>query len=116
MSIFPQVIEEIIMDYKYQMDHKEKFQSTVQAINKINYTTGTFHDGELYLTTRELPSESYMDMNHIEYYHQPYAERKNRLMIEAHYCFRGDSVIYSKSIETTNDGFVKVSNQGVAYD
>lgn len=137
--IFPQVIEDIILDYCYQMKHKEKFQPTVQAINKINYTTGTFHDGELYLTTRELPSESYMDvrveesskqytafvtksgvyewnMNHIEYYHQPYAERKNRLMIEAHYCFRGDSVIYSKSIETTADGFVKVEDQGVGYD
>lgn len=47
--IFPQVIEDIILDYCYQMKHKEKFQPTIQAINKINYTTGTFNDFELYL-------------------------------------------------------------------
>ena len=98
------------------MEHKEKFQSTVQAIDKINYTTGIFQDGELYLTTRELPSSSYMHSNHVEYYQQPYAERKNRLMIESHFAFRGDSVIYSKSIETTVDGFVKIEDQGVGYD
>lgn len=104
------------MDFCYQMEHKEKFQSTVQAINKINYTTGTFNDGELYLTTRELPSESYMDMNHIEYYHQPYATRKNRLMIEAHYCFRGDTVIHSMSIETQVDGKVWLQRLGTSFD
>lgn len=57
-----------------------------------------------------------MHHNHIEYYYQPYAMRKNRLMIETHYCFRGDSVIYSKSIETTTEGFVKIEDQGVGYD
>ena len=115
MSIFPQVIEDIIFNYKNQMEHKEKFQSTVQAINKINYITGTFNDGELYLTTRELPAESYMRMIHVEYYHQPYSQRKNRLMIEQHY-FRYDTVIHSMSIETTVDGFVKIKDLGIAYD
>jgi hypothetical protein len=116
MSIFPKVIEDIILDYCYQMKHKEKFQPTIQAINKINYTSGTFNHGELYLTIRGIPSSSYMHHNHIEYYYQPYSMRKNRLMIETHYCFRGESVIYSKSIETTTDGFVKIEDQGVGYD
>jgi len=103
--IFPQVIEDIIFDYKNQMEHKEKFQSTVQAINKINYTTGTFNDGELYLTTREIPNDYYAQ-SHIEYYHQPYAMRKNRLMIESHFSFRGDTMINHMSIETQVDGKV----------
>jgi hypothetical protein len=114
MSIFPKVIENIIMDFCYQMEHKEKFQSTIQEINKINYTTGQYDEDELILSTRELPSSSYMHENHIEYYYNPM--RKNRLIVESHYCFRGDSVIYSKSIETTTDGFVKIKNQGISYD
>ena len=112
MPLLPKVIEDIIFDYQFQMEHKEKFQATIKAINEINYTTGVYNNGEIYLTTRELPSESYMSSNHVEYYHQI----KNRLMIEAHYCFRGDSVIHCKSIHTTANGFVKVENQGIAYD
>ena len=81
-------------------------------INDIEYTTGEYDNGELLLSTRELPSSSYMHDNHVEYY----AMIKNRLIIEAHYCFRGDSVIYSKSIEKTIDGFIKIENQGVGYD
>ena len=57
-----------------------------------------------------------MSMNHVEYYHQPYALRKNRLMIEAHYCFRGDTVIHSMSIETQVDGKVWLEGLGTSYD
>jgi len=116
LSTLPKVLEEIIIDYKNQMDHKEKFQPTINMINDIEYTTGEYDNGELLLSTRELPSSSYMHDNHVEYYYQPFAVRKNRLIIEAHYCFRGDSVIYSKSIEKTIDGFIKIENQGVGYD
>ena len=57
-----------------------------------------------------------MSDNHVEYYYQPYAVRKNRLMIEQHYCFRGDTVIHSMSIETQVNGRVKFHNLGTSYD
>jgi hypothetical protein len=126
LSTLPKVLEEIIIDYKNQMDHKEKFQSTINMINDIEYTTGEYDNGELLLSSRELPSSGYMHNNHVEYYCQPFAGRplhlndsvpftKNRLMIESHYSFRGDTVIYSKSIQK-NDGFIKIKDHGYAFD
>jgi hypothetical protein len=109
LSTLPKVLEEIIIDYKNQMDHKEKFQSTIDIINDIVYTTGVYDDGELLLSTRNsYMFNNHMFNNHVEYYYQPSAVRKNRLTIESHHSFRGDSVIYSKSIEKTIDGFIKI--------
>jgi hypothetical protein len=123
LSTLPKVLEEIIIDYKNQMDyyknqmnHKEKFQSTINMINDIEYSIGEYQNGKLLLSSRELPNPGYMHNNYIEYYYNPFAVRKNRLIIETHHCFRGESVIYSKCIEKTIDGFIKIENQGVEID
>jgi hypothetical protein len=37
MNFLPKELENIINNYKHQMEHKEKIQSTLKEINKITY-------------------------------------------------------------------------------
>lgn len=35
--MFPKVLEDIIIDYKNQMEHKEKFEKSLEEIKSITY-------------------------------------------------------------------------------
>lgn len=43
--MIPEDIEEIIIDYKYQIEHLEKFKKCINQINNINYTINRNENG-----------------------------------------------------------------------
>jgi len=66
MNILPKEIEDIIIDNVEGITHKQKFQPTLDAIKAINYSIYKSHN-DLVISTRELPSESYMEENYSKY-------------------------------------------------
>ena len=115
--MLPIVLEDIIMYHKKFLDHQERNKNIIKDIKKIEYTTFIDDDG-LYLSTRSLDNYSLFHNNHVEYYTRRY-KYKNQyygLMIESHYCFRGDSTIYSQKILQTQQGKVKILDLGVSRD
>jgi hypothetical protein len=51
MNFLPEELENIINDYKYQMEHIEKFQSTLDIIDNITYIESEGNSWRSYGTT-----------------------------------------------------------------
>ena len=48
MENLPEELENIIMDYKYQMEHQQRFQLTLDEINQISYTMNGYDSWRSY--------------------------------------------------------------------
>ena len=60
MNTLPQDLENIINDYKYQMEHKEKFKSSLDIINQIRYR---LLDGDSWRSYRNIDVQYYGGLN-----------------------------------------------------
>ena len=107
MNTLPIELENIIIDYKNQMEHKEKFQSTLEAINNIEY----FIFKQYNVSSRALPGAGYMNDNNVEYYNITTQD----LHIEHHFVFRGDETIYTAVVHANIKG-IYFEDLGVSYD
>jgi hypothetical protein len=109
LSTLPKVLEEIIIDYKNQMDHKEKFKPTLDEINNIRYEI--FEDNKIVTSRRGLYNEGYMNDNYIEYYNLTTQD----LQIEHHYNFRADEKVYAAAMHDNING-IYFEDLGTWYD
>ena len=71
MNFLPKDLEDIIVDYKNQMEHNIKFQSTLDEINKIEYKIN--NHGDTWRTHDNVTTQYYGGLNHAEtLYHSDY--------------------------------------------
>jgi len=110
MNILPKEIEDIIIDNVEGINHKQRFQPTLDAIKAIDYSIHKSHNG-MVISTRELASESYMEENSIEYYNITTQD----LVIEYHSWFRSDECIHTKMIHDNLEG-VYFEDLGMSFD
>ena len=67
LSSLPSDLENIIMNYTYQLEHVEKFQESLNIINNIDYVYYENEEG-LKFSRREIPY--FLSNESVEYYHQ----------------------------------------------
>ena len=108
--ILPTVLENIIIDYVFQLDRAEIFQKCLNKINDINYHYLEMNN-RLKLSRREIAISNYMETENVEYYQR---NDENFLYIEHHYSFRGDTTIRSTRIHYGKN--FTSEDLGISYD
>ena len=109
LPILPTVLENIIIDYVYQLYHVEDFQECINEINDIYYEY--YEEDGFQLSRREIATGSFYETESVEYYQR---NDENSLYIDHHYEYRGDTTIRLARIQYGND--FQVENLGISYD
>jgi len=63
MNFLPQAIEDIIVDYKIQLEHRETFQSTLNEINDIIYVINV---SDTFRISGDMTTQYYGGLNQAE--------------------------------------------------
>lgn len=109
LPILPTVLENIIIDYVYQLYHVEDFQECINEINDIYYEY--YEEDGFQLSRREIAIGSVYETESVEYYQR---NNENSLYIDHHYEYRCDTTIRLARIQYGND--FQVENLGISYD
>lgn len=109
LPILPTVLENIIIDYVYQLYHVEDFQECINEINDIYYEY--YEEDGFQLSRREIATGSVYETESVEYYQR---NNENSLYIDHHYEYRCDTTIRLARIQYGND--FQVENLGISYD
>lgn len=109
LPILPTVLENIIIDYVYQLYHVEDFQECINEINDINYEY--YEEDGFQLSRRKIAIQTFYETENVEYYQR---NDEKFLYIDHHYEYRGDATIRSARIHYGND--FQVENWGISYD
>jgi len=109
LPILPTVLENIIIDYVYQLYHVEDFQECINEINDIYYEY--YEEDGFQLSRREIATGSFYETESVEYYQR---NDENSLYIDHHYEYRCDTIIRLARIQYGND--FQVENLGISYD
>lgn len=98
MDTIPKIIEDIINNYKYQIEHIEKFQFSLDEINKIYYNI-THHEG-IILSRRSMCDVLIYNLSNafcwkdkkVEYYQR---NGSRRIYIDSYYIYNNEMTIHT---------------------
>lgn len=110
LPILPTVLENIIINYVYQLYHVEDFQECINEINDIFYVYYENEEG-LQLSSRGIATDSPYSTECVEYYQR---NNENSLYIDHHYEFRDNTTIRLARIQYGNN--FRVEDLGTSYD
>ena len=105
MNIFPTEIENIINEYKYQLEHVENMKSVFKQINNIDYSIDIF--GGESLSTRSVKMITNITDESLKYIAVEYHCTTQDLQIERRMIFKTDhsySCTYTHVICNTIEG------------
>ncbi len=109
LPILPTVLENIIIDYVYQLYHVEDFQECINEINDIYYEY--YEEDGFQLSRREIATGSFYETESVEYYQR---NDENSLYIDHHYEYRCDTIIRLARIQYGKN--FRVEDLGIGYD
>tara|TARA_B100000745_G_scaffold299748_1_gene251310 strand:- start:204 stop:623 length:420 start_codon:yes stop_codon:yes gene_type:complete len=109
LPILPTVLENIIIDYVYQLYHVEDFQGCINRINDIYYVY--YEEDGFQLSRRGIATGSFYRTESVEYYQ---INNENSLYFDHYYEFRCDTTIRLSRIQYGND--FRVEDLGTSYD
>ena len=109
LPILPTVLENIIINYVYQLYHVEDFQECINEINDIFYEY--YEKDGFQFSSRGIATDSPYTTECVEYYQR---NNENSLYIDHHYEFRDNTTIRLARIQYGND--FRVEDLGTSYD